>query len=116
MKGLDGRRVIVRLHLEHHSQPVTDIHCTRVLLTWGQEDPRCGGREVLQKGARMLVGAVLAPQGTEHAQLNVGGLPAQAAHNQVVFRLLKGNLVQQLLVHQVGRISRRSLVLYELHV
>ena len=94
MEGFDSRGVIVGLHLEHDGKAVADVDGACVLFARGQEDPGSGGREVLEEGAGVLVGAVLTPEGTEHAEFHGGGLTTEAADDEVVFRLFEGDLVE----------------------
>ena len=79
------------LHLEHHGQPIADVHGSSVFLARWKQNPRGLGWEVAQQRPRVLVGAVLAPEGAEHAQLDRVGLSAQPLHDEAVLLLGKGD-------------------------
>ena len=68
LERLDRARVVVRLHLEGHGQPVADVHDAGVL-AGTHEHVRPFGGELPQELARVLVGAVLRPHQREHGQL-----------------------------------------------
>src|SRR5712664_2819220 len=81
---LDGRRMVVRLDLEGDSPTAGQPQHAGVLAR-ALDDLRAGRRQVLENGPRMLVGAVLAPQGGEDAQLRERGGPAEHRYDTRVF-------------------------------
>ena len=83
---LDRTGVVVRLDLEDHREPVTDVERAGVL-TGADQDARATGGQRAEEGARMLVGTVLGPHGAEHAELDVVRLAAEAIDDRVVFVL-----------------------------
>ena len=70
--GLDRRRMVMRLDLERDGEAVADGDDPGVL-PGALQDPGGLGREGLQDGARVLVGAVLAPERADDPQLGEGG-------------------------------------------
>ncbi len=88
--GLDERRVVVRLHLERHGEPVADVHDAGVLAR-ALDDAGPGGRERLQVHARRLVRAVLAPHRREDPELDEVGLAPEDLEDPLV--LLVGEVV-----------------------
>ena len=72
--GLDGRGVVVALHLHGDPQTVPDVHYPGVLPRALQHLGRPGG-EQLQQRLGILVGAVFGPQHREDAQLGIAGGP-----------------------------------------
>jgi alanine-synthesizing transaminase len=82
--GLDERRVVVRLHLEDDREALPDVDSPRVLAR-PLDDPLPGRRQVSQEHLRRLVGAVLAPEGREDAELDEVGLAPEGGEDPVVF-------------------------------
>jgi len=75
--------VVVALDLESQRQIAAQVHDTGVLAGALQHGrPRRG--QTPQEDARVLVGAVLGPEGGEEAELGKGGLPAEAPDDAVV--------------------------------
>ena len=85
LERLDRARVVVRLHLERHREPVAHVHDARVLAR-AHEDVRPLGGQHPQELLRVLVGAVLRPHQREHRQLERVRLAAQALADAVVLR------------------------------
>ncbi len=83
LERLDGARVVVRLDLEGHGQPVADVDDAGVLARAHEHVPALGG-EPSQELARVLVRAVLGPHEREHGQLERVWLPAESLADAVV--------------------------------
>ena len=83
LEGLDERRVIVTLDLESQREIAAEVHDARVL-PWPLQHGRTRGGQVPQEDARVLVRAVLGPEGREKAELGEGRLPAEAPDDAVV--------------------------------
>ena len=81
---LDEGRMIVRLDLEDRGEAVADVDRAGVLAR-PLQDARPAGRQLLQVDARALVAAVLRPHHREDAELGLGRLALQRAHDAVVF-------------------------------
>ena len=102
LKRLHRRRVVMRLHLEHHRQPVAKIHRAGVFRPGRRQHRADAGRlagmpEHPQQRPRMLIAAMLAPQSPEHPQLHPVRLAAEALHNQIILGAGKGDFIQNFL-------------------
>jgi hypothetical protein len=76
--GLDVRRMVVALHLEHDDPAVADVDHAGVLAR-AEDDVRPRRRQPAQMHAAGLVRAVLAPQHAEYAQLGPGRRASERA-------------------------------------
>ncbi len=83
LKRLDRARVVVRLDLEGHREPVPDVHHARVL-AGAHQQVRPLDRKLAQQLLRMLVGAVLRPHQREHGQLQRVRVAPEALADAVV--------------------------------
>jgi hypothetical protein len=70
LKGLDGRRVVVRLDLEGDGFAFAEIDHTGVL-TGALQHPFSSGRKAPQEESRVLVAAVFRPEQREDCELEV---------------------------------------------
>src|SRR5205807_8491232 len=82
--GLHRRRVVVRLDLERDGPPVGEPQDARVL-AGALNHLGAGGGKRLEDRLRVLIGAVLAPQGGEDAQLGDGGRAPEQRFDPGVF-------------------------------
>ena len=71
------------LDLESQRQIAAEVHDAGVFAGTLQHG-RPGRGQALQEDARVLVGAVLGPEGGEEAELGEGRLPAEAPDDAVV--------------------------------
>ncbi len=83
LEGLDERWMIVALDLEGQREVAAQIHDARVFART-LENGRSRGGQPAQEDARVLVGAVLRPQGGEKTELGIGGFPAEPPDDAVV--------------------------------
>ncbi len=83
---LDRRGMIMRLDLERHCQTVADRYHASVLART-LKHVGGGGRKCLQSWARMLVGAVLAPQRAHDSQLGKCRRASKHSHQPLEFLL-----------------------------
>ena len=81
---LDGRRVVVRLDLEHGAVAAADVDGAGVLTAALGEHARARAGEEAQQRLAVLVAAVLAPHRAEHAKLDVVGLAVEQRDDLVV--------------------------------
>src|SRR5437588_440095 len=84
LKRLDERGMVVALHLEDHRPAVADLHGPRVLAGALQQVRGPRGQPT-QEHARVLVGAVLGPEGGEETELGVGRLAAEPLDYPMIF-------------------------------
>ena len=78
LERLDERRVVVAFDLEGQREVAAEVDDARVLPGPLEHVVR-RGRQRAQEDARVLVGAVLGPEGGEEAELGEGRLPVEAA-------------------------------------
>ena len=83
LEGLHRARVVVRLDLERHHQPVAHVHGAGVLAR-PHDHGRPLGRQLAQQLLRVLVGAVLGPHEREHRQLEAVRLAPELLDDPVV--------------------------------
>src|SRR5439155_194227 len=76
LERLDERRVVMALDLEGEREVIAQVHDPRVL-AGPLQDVRGLRRQGTQEHARMLVGAMLGPEGGEQSQLGEGRLAAE---------------------------------------
>ena len=110
LQRLHRRGVVVGLHLEHHGQPVADVHHAGVLGPGLRQDPGRLLGEHSEQGPGMFVAAVFAPQRPEHAQLNRVGLAAQPLHDHFVFSPGQGYRVQDVFAYRHGVPFNRRII------
>ena len=102
--GLDERRMVVRLHLEHRAQTIPDIHRAGIFAgPLNHARPR--RRQLLQVDAGALVGTMFAPHGREHAQFGPVGFSPQDLQDLLIFviaqlMLLKDGFGNDQCVHE----------------
>src|ERR1700694_4636760 len=89
--GLDGRRVVVRLDLEHSGPALADADRARVLPRT-LHHRRAGRGQPPEQRLRALVRAVLRPEHSEHAELDLVGRPLQLLEDDPVLVRGKRNL------------------------
>ena len=92
LEGLDGRGVVVRLDLEDDGEAAAHVDDAGVLGAGGHEDAGGIAREQAKEGPRVLVGAVLAPEGAEEAELEAVRLPVEAVDDALVLLRTEGDL------------------------
>ena len=96
------------LDLHDDAHAVADVDGAGVLGAALREDVRALGGKEAEEGLRVLVAAVLAPEGAEHAELDLVGLAAEALDDEVVFVAGEGDGVEGGLVYGHGlRINGR---------
>src|SRR4051812_17687287 len=78
--------MIMRLDLERDCMTVTDLDYARVL-TGTLQHPWRLGRQCAEQGLRILVTAVLRPQGAEYAELRIRRLATECLEDQGVLAL-----------------------------
>jgi hypothetical protein len=83
LERLDKGRVVVTLDLEDDGPAVPNVDRPRVL-AGALQDGGAGLGQPAQEDSRMLVGAVLGPQGREQPQFCVGRPAPQARHDPLV--------------------------------
>ena len=76
--------MIVRLDLKRDGETIADGDDTSIL-SGSLQDVRRLGRKAPQKGTRVLVGAVLAPECADDAQLGEGRRPSEHLLDALVF-------------------------------
>ena len=81
---LDCGGVIVRLDLHDDGEAVADVDRARVLLSGGDQHSRTGVGQHPEEGLGVLVRAVLAPQGTEEAKLQLVRLASETLDDGLV--------------------------------
>ena len=81
--GLDERRVVVALHLEHRGEAVADVDDSGVLARPANHPRRLGGQR-LEPFPRRLVRTMLAPHHREDAELGDVGLAPEDLDRAVV--------------------------------
>src|SRR5207244_9066838 len=84
LERLDERRMVVALDLEDQGPPVADVNGARVL-AGPLQHPRAGRREPSEENPRVLVRAVLGPEGREGSEFRVGRFPAEPPDDAIVF-------------------------------
>jgi hypothetical protein len=103
---LDGRGVIVRLDLERDAPAVADVDDAGVLLAdLGEQARPLGGKEAQERLA-VLVATVLAPEGAQHAQLDLVRLAVEALAGEAVLLPRERDLVEDALVD--GHVGLRA--------
>ena len=100
--GLDGRGVVVRLDLHGHGQAAADVDDAGVLLALLDHDTGPGVGEAAEQRLGVLVAAVFAPQGAEHAELEGVGLAVEPVDDHLVLGGAEGHLVEHLLGYRHG--------------
>jgi hypothetical protein len=88
----------MRLDLHDHAQTVTDVHRPRILSAPLGQNISPFGWQQSQQWLRVLVAAVLAPQGPEHAKLHPIRLAAKPLADEVVLQSRQGDRVERRLV------------------
>ena len=91
---LDRGRVVVGLYLEHHGQPVADVHRAGVLAAGPHQHVRAITGQQPQQRLGVLVAAVLAPQRAEQPQLELVRHPAEPLDYRLVLLLGQGQAVE----------------------
>jgi hypothetical protein len=82
--GFNERGVIMRFHLEDHTEPIANIDRTSVF-AWSLNDTRPCRRQFLQVHARAFVRAVLGPHHGKHPELRDIRLTPKNSDNFLVF-------------------------------
>ncbi len=113
---LDRRGVVVRFDLHDDAEAVADLDCAGVFLAAVGENVSALGGEQAQQRLRVLVAAVLAPEGAEEPEFDLVWLAAKLFDDQLVLRPGEGDGVERGLVDAhvvsiaerwVGRIGMR---------
>ena len=102
---LDGRWVVVRFDLHHHADAVADVDRAGVLAAHLGQDARAAVGEHSQERLAVLVAAVLAPHGAEHAELDLVRLAAQPLDDPAVLLQRQRQLFDQALVNGHGSLE-----------
>ena len=92
LEGLHGGGVVVGLDLEDDGEAAAHVDDAGVLGAGGDEHAGGVAGEEAEEGAGVLVGAVLAPERAEEAELQRVGLPVQAVDDGVVLLGAEGDL------------------------
>ena len=79
------------------ARPAADIDDAGVFLAGLDHDPRAGVGEAAQQRFGVLVAAVLAPEGAEHAKFEGVGLAVEPVDDHLVLGGAEGHLVEHLL-------------------
>jgi len=99
LEGLDRRGMVVRFDFHHHAEPVADIDRAGVFgADLGQDALTPGGEESEERLA-VLVAAVFAPEGAEHAQFYFGRFAAEPFDQKVIFLTAEGDGIEGFLVN-----------------
>jgi hypothetical protein len=86
--------VIVGLDLHDHAHAIADVDCAGVLGAAAGEDVCALSGQQAEKGLGVLVAAMLAPEGTEDAELDLVWLAAEALDDEVVLVAREGDFVE----------------------
>ena len=98
LEGLDRRGVVVGLDLEDDGEAAADVDDAGVLGAGGHEHAgRVAGEEAEERPG-VLVGAVLAPQRAEEAELEAVRLPVEPVDDALILLGAEGNLPEGLRV------------------
>ncbi len=100
--GLDCGGVVVGLDLHGDGEAAADVDDAGVLLARLDHDAGPGVGEAAQQRLGVLVAAVLAPQGAEHAELEGVGLAVEPVDDHLVLGGAEGHLVEHLLGYRHG--------------
>jgi hypothetical protein len=92
--GLDRRRMVVALDLEHAEQSVAEVDRAGVLAR-AERDARAGGRQRAEQRLAVLVRAVLAPHRAEHAPLERVRIAAEDRKDPLGFALGESGLARE---------------------
>ena len=98
LEGLDRRGVVVGLDLEDDGEAAADVDDAGVLGAGGHEHAGRVAGEEAEEGPGVLVGAVLAPERAEEAELEAVRLPVEPVDDALVLLGAEGNLPEGLRV------------------
>jgi hypothetical protein len=90
--------MVVRFDLHHDAHAIADVAGAGVFGATAREDVGAFCRKATEEWLRVLVTAVLAPEGAEEAQLDFVRLASEALDDQVIFVATEGYCVEGVLV------------------
>ncbi len=92
--GLDGGRMVVGFDLHDDAAAAADVDGAGVFGADAGEHAVAAAREEAEQRLAVLVAAVLAPEGAEHAEFDLVGFAAEALDKEVVLVVAEGDGVE----------------------
>ena len=107
LERLDGRGVVVALHLERDCQPVAEVEHARILAR-PLEDALAVARQPAKQERRVLVPAVLRPEEREDRELEVVRLAVEQREDSVELPVREAELAMERLLSEGAQVMHPS--------